>query len=208
MGRLARLRLVRGMGWEQNRSMTPKIIERIRTADNLPSLPAVAVQVLKLTQADEVSISEIARVIQQDPALTARVLRIVNSSLFGMSRKVSSLQQAMVVLGLRTVKVMVLSFSLVDTMRSRTVGGFDFSGYWRRSLTTAVASKLIAEEVRRALVDEAFIGGLLCDLGMLAAVQCARELYMPILQRYDAGTEPVQMPRGHDASQPDRCAGR
>ena len=172
--------------------MAPEIIEKIRTADNLPSLPTVAVQVLELTQADEVSISEIGRVIQQDPALTARVLRVVNSSLFGMSRRVSSLQQAMVVLGLRTVKVMVLSFSLVDTMRSRQLGGFDYPGYWRRSLTTAVASKLLAEEVRRALVDEAFIGGLLCDLGMLAAFHCARDLYMPVVQRYDTDREPVQ----------------
>src|SRR4029078_10488211 len=136
------------------------MLEKVRQADNLPSLPAVAMQVLKMTQADDCSVAEIARVIQQDPALTGRLLKIVNSSLFGLSRKISSLPQATVVLGLRTVKVMVLSFSLVDTMQKRRPGGFDYAGYWRRSLTTAVASRLLAERVRRPLTDEAFVCGL------------------------------------------------
>lgn len=168
------------------------ILEKIRNAENLPSLPTVAVQVLTMTQADDLSVSEIARVIQQDPALTGRLLKIVNSSLFGMSRKISSLQQAMVVLGLRTVKVMVLSFSLVDTMRSRKGGGFDFAAYWRRSLTTAVTSRLLAEQVHKAISDEAFVSGLLCDLGILAAFQCAHELYEPVLVKYESGFEPFQ----------------
>lgn len=173
--------------------MTAGIIDRIRLADNLPSLPAVAVQVLKMTQADDCSVAEIARVIQQDPALTGRLLKIVNSSLFGLSRKISSLQQATVVLGLRTVKVMVLSFSLVDTMRNKRGGEFDYAGYWRRSLTTAAAARLLAERVRKTLTDEAFVSGLLCDLGMLAAYHCARELYAPVLTQYDAGKEPLQV---------------
>ncbi len=172
--------------------MTSGIIERIRNADNLPSLPAVAVQILKMTHTDDCSIAEIARVIQQDPALTGKLLKIVNSSLFGLSRRVSSLQQATVVLGLRTVKVMVLSFSLIDIMQRRRTGEFDYAGYWRRSLTTAVASRLLAERVRRAISDEAFVAGLLCDIGMLAAFHCARDLYAPVLQRYDSGREPFQ----------------
>jgi two-component system cell cycle response regulator len=172
--------------------MSSNILERIRQADNLPSLPAVAMQVLKMTQADDCSVAEIARVIQQDPALTGRLLKIVNSSLFGLSRKISSLPQATVVLGLRTLKVMVLSFSLVDTMQKRRTGGFDFAGYWRRSLTTAVASRLLAERVRRPLIDEAFVCGLLCDIGMLAASQCAKEIYSNVIEKYDSGKETLQ----------------
>jgi len=171
---------------------TCAILDKIRAADNLPSLPAVALQVLKMTQSEDVSIAEIARVIQQDPALTARLLKTVNSSLFGMSRKISSLPQAMVVLGLRTVKVIVLSFSLVDTMRGYRTGGFDFAMYWRRSLTTAVAGRLLAERVSRRMADEAFVTGLLCDLGILAASHCAKELYGPVLEKYDADEEPLQ----------------
>jgi two-component system cell cycle response regulator len=172
--------------------MPTPIIEKIKTADNLPSLPTVAIQVLQMTQADDVSLADIARVIQQDPALTVKVLKVVNSSLFGMSRRISSVQQAMVVLGLRTVKVMVLSFSLVDTLKDRRNSTFDYTGYWRRSLTTAVAAKSLAERVRPEYAEEAFVCGLLCDIGTLAAYHCARDMYLPVLQRYEAEHQPLQ----------------
>lgn len=160
------------------------IFEKIRTAQNLPSLPSVAIEVLRLTQADDLSVADIARVIQQDPALTSKILRTVNSSLFGMSRKISSLQQATVVLGLRTVKVMVLSFSLVDAMDGKKTHGFDYTVYWRRSLTTAVTARLFAEKLYSNAADEAFVGGLLCDIGILASIQCAPELYAPVIKLY------------------------
>lgn len=160
------------------------MLEQIRNADNLPTLPTVAVEVLRMTQADDLSVADIAKVIQQDPALTSKILRVVNSSMFGMSRKISSLQQAMVVLGLRTVKVMVLSFSLVDAMQSKQKLGFDHAMYWRRSLTTAVIARLLAERIQRSLADEAFVGGLLCDISMLAAVTCAPDLYAAAIEHY------------------------
>ncbi len=111
----------------RSRSDATSIIERIRSADNLPSLPSVAFQVLQLTRSDDASLADIARVIQQDPAITFKILRVVNSSLFGVARKVSSLQQAVVVLGLRTVKIMVLSFSLIDTFKDSNTGNFDYT---------------------------------------------------------------------------------
>lgn len=172
--------------------MSTPIIERIKKAENLPSLPTVAIQVLQMTQSDDISLADIARVIQQDPALTVKVLKVVNSSLFGMSRKISSVQQAMVVLGLRTVKVMVLSFSLMDTLKDRRNGNFNYTGYWRRSLTTAVAARTLAERVHGGQADEAFVCGLLCDIGMLAADHCAHDLYRPVLQRYGADRTPIQ----------------
>jgi two-component system, cell cycle response regulator len=164
--------------------MSSPILDKIRSAENLPSLPTVAIQVLQMTHADDLSVADIARVIQNDPALTSKILRVVNSSLFGMSRKISSLQQAMVVLGLRTVKVMVLSFSLVDSMNKKRSRGFDYQMYWRRSLTTAVIARLLADRLHKNLADEAFVAGLLCDIGMLAAVQCAGDLYAPVVAQY------------------------
>jgi len=172
--------------------MSVPILEKIRQADNLPTLPTVAIQVLKMTQAEDLSIADIAKVIQQDPALTGKILRVVNSSLFGMPRKISSLQQATVVLGLRTVRVMVLSFSLVDAMNQKDAQLFDYRIYWRRSLTTAVVSRLLAERLQRSLVDESFVAGLLCDIGVLAAVHCARDLYQPVLGQYRDNRQPMQ----------------
>jgi diguanylate cyclase (GGDEF)-like protein len=172
--------------------MSVPILEKIRQADNLPSLPSVAIQVLQMTQSENLSVADIAKVIQQDPALTGKLLRLVNSALFGMSRKISSLQQAMVILGLRTVKVMVLSFSLVNSIDQKGTHGFDYRLFWRRSLTAAVIARLIAERTQRGIADESFVGGLLCDIGMLAATQCARDLYHPVLTWYRDNPETVQ----------------
>lgn len=156
---------------------TPKLLQRICDAENLPSLPAVALRVLQMTQSDDVSVNELAEVVGQDPVLTAKILKLVNSPLFGVSRKIISLPQAMVVLGLRTVKILVLSFSLVDSYGQNRLDWFDYKTYWRRSLTQAVAARLIAEQTNPLIRDEAFVAGLLCNLGILAMAQVARQQY-------------------------------
>jgi diguanylate cyclase (GGDEF)-like protein len=172
--------------------MPTPIIEKILAADNLPSLPSAAIQVLHMTQAEDVSLADIARVIQQDPAMTVKILKVVNSSLFGLPRRVSSVQQAMVVMGMRTVKVMVLSFSLVDSLSDRRTGDFDYTGYWRRSLTTAAMARTLAERTCPRSADEAFVSGLLCDIGMLASYHWARELYLPVLAAHEKLGGPIQ----------------
>jgi len=170
--------------------MGSNLLDRVRGADNLPSPPSVALEVLRLAQSDDASMDEIAQVVQSDPALTARILRVVNSSLFGQVREVTSIRQAMVVLGLRTVKVLVLSFSLVENLRQSQGGEFDYTAYWRRSVVTAASCRLLAGEVAPELAEEAFVAGLLCDLGVVAAVRCAPETYGPVFvsaRRHNAG---------------------
>jgi diguanylate cyclase (GGDEF)-like protein len=147
------------------------LLAKICDADNLPSLPAVALRVLQMTQDEDVSVNQLADVVGQDPALTAKILKLVNSPLFGVARRIVSLPQAMVVLGLRTVKVLTLSFSIVDSYGQRRVEWFDYKTYWRRSLTQGVAARLIAEEIAPEMRDEAFVAGLLGNLGILAMAQ-------------------------------------
>ncbi|HMQ15746.1 MAG TPA: GGDEF domain-containing protein [Phycisphaerae bacterium] len=163
--------------------MRAALLERVRAGENLPSLPMVAVEILRLVRNDNVTGDELAGVIQQDPAMTGRILKVVNSSLFGLSRQIASPKQAVNMLGLRTVKVMALSFSLVDAVRAcQSEGAFDFEAYWRRSLTSAVAGRLLARPVVPHVAEESFVCGLLADLGMIAAWRCAPELYNPVLE--------------------------
>ena len=180
--------------WTQGgmKRMPQALMDRILTSPSLPSVPAVALKVLELTQQDDVSVDELAKVIQNDPALTAKLLQTANSPLFGLARKVSSIQQATVILGLRTVKVMALSFSLVDAMHGERSDGFNYEKYWRRSLTTAVVSRLLAEHCGSVRADECFVGGLLGDLGILAAHQCAAESYGQVLASLAVNPRPVQ----------------
>jgi len=166
--------------------------DRVLSADNLPTLPVVAMKVLELIQRPDVSVNQLARVIQHDPPLAARILKLANSSLFGMSKKIASIQQAMVVLGLRTVKVLALSFSMVDSFQGKDEGLFDLERYWRRSLTMAVGAKLLAEAATDSRRDEAFVGGLLADIGVLAAHRCAPQEYEQVLRTYAEGAVSLQ----------------
>lgn len=170
-----------------------QLLEKIRTADNLPSLPTVALEVLRLTRDENVTLAELAEVIQNDPALTSKILKIVNCSLFGYPRKIASLRQAVIVLGLRTVKVMALSFSLVDSLHKEDAGSFDYEQFWRRSLTTAVAARLLAENCSPELRDEAFVGGLLADIGIFAAMHCAPADYAPVVRACHESQKPPQL---------------
>ena len=114
-------------------------------AENLPSLPAVAVEVIQQTQDDDCTIDILAETISRDPALAAKLLRLSNSSLFKIGQDVTTLSRAAMVLGLKTVKLMSLSFSLVDALpTSGTEAGFDFNAFWHRSLVTAVAARRLA----------------------------------------------------------------
>src|SRR5689334_6740322 len=103
--------------------MNEQLVERIRNCPSLPSLPTIAVQVLDLTQRNEVDIAEIAKIISKDPALSSKILRTVNSSFYGRSQHVGTISHAMVILGLQSVKSLVLGFSLVTSLANNKSKG-------------------------------------------------------------------------------------
>src|SRR5829696_9232908 len=113
--------------------MNQQLIDRIRQCPNLPSLPAVAMQVLDLTQKPGVDMAEIARIISRDPALSGKILRTVNSSFYGRSQAIGTISHALVILGLQSVKTLVLGFSLVTNLNKagQKGGGFKHLAYWK-----------------------------------------------------------------------------
>ena len=103
--------------------MNTELIKKIQQCPNLPSLPSIAVQVLDLAGKPDVDIAEIARVISKDPALSTKILRTVNSSFYGRSQHVGTISHALVILGLQSVKTLVLGFSLVTTLNKNKSQG-------------------------------------------------------------------------------------
>jgi diguanylate cyclase (GGDEF)-like protein len=112
----------------------------------------------------------LAETIQNDQALTAKVLKTVNSSLFGLRQKCSNINQAIIMLGMSAVKTLALGFSLVSAIKD-SAEGFDLNEHWRRSLFTAAAAKTIASKAGIGNQEEAFLGGLLQDVGVVAMLQ-------------------------------------
>ncbi|MBN1912070.1 MAG: HDOD domain-containing protein, partial [Pirellulales bacterium] len=115
-------------------------------AGQLYSLPAVAMEVLELTSNPKVDTRALKQCIENDPALTSRLLRVVNSSLFGLSREVSDLNQALALLGIKPLKLLVLGFSLPAKL-FEGVSGEILGHYWRHTLTKAVAAREISEAI-------------------------------------------------------------
>lgn len=149
-------------------------------AGKLYTLPAVAVQVLQLTNHPKVDVLKLKACIENDPALTTKVLRVVNSSLYGASRKVSDLNQALTLLGTKSLKLLVLGFSLPNNLFAEVAGDI-LRRYWRRTLTKAVAAREISETLWKLPGDEAFLTGLLQDIGVLVLLQQLGEPYARFL---------------------------
>ncbi|MDY7109649.1 MAG: GGDEF domain-containing protein [Planctomycetota bacterium] len=169
-------------------------LERILACPKLPSLPMVAMQVLKLTEADEVDLNQLASIIQYDQALAMKVLRTVNSSFYGLPKSCTTIHQALVYLGVNTVKTIVLGFSLAESMGddAHEETSFDFVSYWRRGLYSAAAARVLAERSRACPPEEAFFAALLQDIGMVALFRAMGEDYLCAI--HEAGEEHGELP--------------
>ena len=168
--------------------MNQSLKERIRACTTLPSLPAAAMSVLQLTENDSTGMDELAKIISVDAALSVRILRAINSSFYGLNQKVTSINQAVVLLGLHSVKTLVLGFSLVANLHSHK-GGFNHLQYWRRSMYSATAARVIASRVLQSRADDCFVAALLMDLGALVLDQVLGAQYSAVYERAKTHTD-------------------
>lgn len=132
----------------------------------LYALPQTLSEVLRVVADDSTGADDLAKVLMRDPAMTARVLRTVNSPYYGMGRKVGTVSQAVVTLGMRQVTALALSTS-VYTMTEKWQSSFDRVRFWRHSLETAIAARDLAEKCGYKKTEEMFVAGLLHDIGLL-----------------------------------------
>jgi diguanylate cyclase (GGDEF)-like protein len=156
--------------------------------DKLPTLPGIAIKILDAVQKDQPDLKEIGDILATDPPLSGEVLRLVNSSLYSLSRKVTSVFHAVSMLGLNTVKNLALSFVLIKAHRSGQDDLFDYPRFWKNSLTAAVSARLIAEQVAPEMAEDAFFVGLLHDMGLLALARCMPDQYQLVVNETVHGT--------------------
>src|SRR5262245_20840691 len=165
-------------------AMSTALLDRVLSCPALPTLPGVAVRVLELTRDPNVSITALAQAVQADPALAVKVLKTVNSSYYGLSAPCPSIPRALNLLGLNTVKAIVLGFSLVDS--TRAVGldeRFDIAAFWRRAVHCAAPARALAAKTRCCDAEEAFIAALVMDIGVLACFAAIKDEYLAVLKK-------------------------
>jgi HD-like signal output (HDOD) protein/GGDEF domain-containing protein len=160
----------------------PALEKFVAQAGSLYSPPTVALEILRLTGQPKVDLAALKQCLLRDPALVGRILRVVNSSLFGLSREVADLGQALALLGTKSVRLLVLGFSLPDELFLGLAGDI-LERYWHHTLIKASAAREISETIFRIPGEEPFIAGLMQDIGILVLLQQLGEPYVRFLDR-------------------------
>ncbi|MFZ3004007.1 MAG: HDOD domain-containing protein [Undibacterium umbellatum] len=161
--------------------------DMVKKIKDLPTLPEVAMEMLQNLEDEEGSLDMVTEKIAMDHSITAKLLRLANSSHYGNNSKVVTLQQATAMLGIKNVKNLIRVTTLANKFPTANCPGFDFKAFWRHSIATAVC----AEQISRTLHmkhDFAFTAGLLHDIGRLVLVTCYPANYDEVL-RYQAYTD-------------------
>lgn len=152
----------------------------VRQLQNLPTLSTVVVDLLNCIDQDDIDIGTLARKVSHDQALTAKTLRFANSSFFGSQSKVTTIQQAISLLGVQSVRHLITATALAGHFPDGDCPGFDSRAFWRHSIATAVCCKVLAMHLHLNQ-DYAFTAGLLHDIGRLVLVSRFPRQYAAVI---------------------------
>lgn len=164
--------------------MQTAVIEMLKRSAVIPSMPQVAARFLEIIQDPEFDYADVVEVLSSDAGTAGEILRLANSSLFGVTRHVSSLSHALTLLGMRRVRSLVLGRYIVDSLdrHARTLISVPY--FWQRSLTRAVLSGQFAAHLEPQAREETFIAGLLADVGVIILDEAMPKDYGEIAAEY------------------------
>ncbi|MBD3336462.1 MAG: HDOD domain-containing protein [Candidatus Eisenbacteria bacterium] len=167
---------------DQQRRHQSMIHKRLNVVESIPTLPEILTKVMTMVDDPDASAYDIANVVSKDPSLVAAILKVVNSPFYGLSRKVSSVGQAVVFLGFRSIRNLVLSAQLLKTFGGPSRNQrFNRKALWKHAIATGAAGKHLA--VRANADPEAvFLTGLIHDLGCIVLDQYFPEEFSEILE--------------------------
>jgi two-component system cell cycle response regulator len=164
--------------------MNPEFsFHELKAAERLPSPSGLALAIMQMVQRKDATLQKLAELVKGDPALTARILSFANSAAFGARRPVATVHDAVLMMGMNSVRNFALSLSLVSNNRGGRCTGFDYHIYWAKALAMAVAIAAIIARERTVAPEEAFTLGLLSDIGRLALATAWPDTYGDCLQR-------------------------
>jgi diguanylate cyclase (GGDEF)-like protein len=159
--------------------MTPELEEKLLSCPSLPSPTTLALQIITLANEPEIDLHRFIRILNCDPALASKILRIANSPLYPYSKKIENLHQALMVLGLNATISLALSFSLMKSLKTSRGSGLDYALYWKRALIAGTACRVLGTICGLSEIEELYLASLMQDLGMLALDQVFLDLYHP-----------------------------
>lgn len=162
-----------------------QMIERaeilVGAVDDLPTIPIVATKVLQLLDDPDVSVEEIADLMLSDQVMTARVMKLLNSPVYKPAQEITSLKRALVYLGLRHVRELALTTSVINAFDG-TSGALELNAFWEHSFGVGMVSKIIAQKIGYQDLEKAYIAGIIHDLGEVFLSNFLRDPFLEVLE--------------------------
>ena len=176
--------------------ISEQLRDRIEHFANLPTLPQVATRLMSIINNPLTSSSDVAFVVGQDLSLSAKVLRLANSAFYGIPRSITSINNAVVILGLKVINTMVLSLTVFDMFPDdkQTSALFDRKSFWLHSLSCGLIAKFLATRIRKVILfdpEEAFCAGLLHDIGKVVMEQYLHDDFHDALEHATRNKIPI-----------------
>jgi diguanylate cyclase (GGDEF)-like protein len=164
----------------------------IQKFDHLPSLPGIAIKLIEAIKKPEPDIREVSRLISSDAALSANILKIINSAFYGLTRKITSVDQAIKLLGLNAIENLSLSLIIKTNFIKENKNGSNLTGFWKDSLVGAIAARMIAERIKIRNAEDVFFLGLLKNIGSLTLAYLFPDQYSMVLHEIQSKKIKVQ----------------
>ncbi|MDP6152717.1 MAG: HDOD domain-containing protein [Phycisphaeraceae bacterium] len=154
---------------------------------HIATLPQITMKIIHLVEDPDSTAHDLNNVISNDAALGARILKVVNSTFYGLPGQIGSIDRAIVLLGLNAVKNIAIAVSLAKLFRGGQIAPtFNVSDLWTHSVAVAAGTRLLAKKVGLGMPDEAFLAGLIHDLGIIAEIQARRSKFVEVIEILEA----------------------
>lgn len=158
--------------------------DAVKEISHISTLPEVTVKIIELVEDPNSTAQDLHQIISNDPALCSRILKVVNSAFYGLPGQIGSINRAIVLLGLNAVKNIAIAASLSKLYRGgQLTPEFTAKDLWVHSISTAAAAKLVADTMKLGLPDEAFLAGLIHDIGVIVEMQHDRQKLIDVIGR-------------------------
>lgn len=161
-------------------AMLEKARELVGKIEDLPTIPAVATQVLQLIDQPDVQIEDVADLMLTDQVMTARVMKMINSPVYKPEHEITSLKRALIYLGLRHIREIALTTSFIGAFEGNN-GALEISSFWEHSFGVGMVSKIIAKKIGYADLESAYIAGIIHDLGEVFLSNFMRDDFQKVL---------------------------
>jgi putative nucleotidyltransferase with HDIG domain len=156
-------------------------LKKLDRIPDLPTLPVVALKVNKMLQDENVSIKSLSTSVEKDQAMVSKILKLVNSAFYGFRSEINTISHAITILGFSTVRNAIVSIAVMDAFAEKDpFDGFDMTRFWKHAVAVAVTGRNLAEKSRLATPDEAFVAGILHDIGKVVLAQYFTEMFAQV----------------------------